>query len=124
MPVQCPSCQWPTAFAERGPAEDPSILLSGTARIAQAAVKIVAIRTSRESGRIPDYRSDVPRECYQANGLDTLLEQVLEDFEYLAGDFGEILGDEGSEVVELTTGAYTIVALPSRGAAEHAALSD
>lgn len=114
MPVQCPSCQWPTSFSECGPAEDPSILLSGTAHIAHAAVKIVAIRTSRDSGRIPDYRDDVPRECYEANGLDALLEQVLEDFEYLAGDFDELLGDAGSEAIELATGHYTIVALPSR----------
>jgi len=117
MPVQCPSCQWPTSFAECGPAEDPSILLSGTARIAQAAVRVVAIRTSRESGRVPDYRNDVPRECYSADGLDTLLEQALEDFEYLADDFGDILGNAGSETIELATGAYTIVALPSRARA-------
>lgn len=117
MPVQCPSCQWPTAFSECGPPEDPSILLSGTARIARAAVQIVAIRTSRESGRIPDYRGDVPPECYQANGLNTLLEQVLEDFEYLAVDFSDVLGDAGSEAIELSTGTYTIVALPSRARA-------
>lgn len=115
MPVECPSCQWPTAFSECGPAEDPSILLSGTARIAQAAVQIVAIRTSPDSGRLPDYRGYVPRECYQENGLGTLLEQVLEDFEYLANDFGELLGDFGSGTVELSTGTYVIAALPSHG---------
>lgn len=109
MPVQCPSCQWPTSLAECGPAEDPSILLSGTARIAQVAVQIVAIRTSRESGRIPDYKNDVPRECY--DGLDTVLEQVLEDFEYLATEFGDLLNEPGSEAIELSTGTYKIVAL-------------
>ena len=114
MPVQCPSCQWPTAFSECGPAEDPSILLSGTARIAQAALQIIAIRTSRESGRMPDYRGDVPRACYEASGLNSLLEQVLEDFEYLATDFGDLLENAGSDRVELPTGNYTIVALPSR----------
>lgn len=113
MPVQCPSCQWPSSFMECGPAEDPSILLSGTARIAQAAVQIVAIRTSRGSGRVPDYRSDVPRACYQANGLAGLLEQMLEDFEYLATEVSEIFGDGVSELVELATGTYKVVVLPS-----------
>jgi hypothetical protein len=113
MPVQCPSCQWPSSFLECGPAEDPSILLSGTARIAQAAVQIVAIRTSRESGRLPDYRSDVPRACYHANGLAGLLEQMLEDFEYLATEASEILGDGASELVELATGGYKVVVLPT-----------
>ena len=110
MPVQCPTCQWPSSFAECGPAEDPSILLSGTARIAQAALQIIAIRTSCESGRMPDYRSDVPTECYEANGLNALLEQVLEDFEYLATDFGDMLDDAGSERIGLPTGSYTVFA--------------
>ena len=110
MPVQCPSCQWPSSFAECGPAEDPSILLSGTARIAQAGLRIIAIRTSRESGRMPDYRGDVPSECYEVNGLNALLEQVLEDFEYLATDFGDVLGEAGSERINLPTGSYTVIA--------------
>jgi hypothetical protein len=114
MPVQCPSCQWPADFSERGPAEDPSILLLGTARIAQASMQIVAIRISRDSARLPDYRSEVPRECYEVNGLATLLELALEDFEYLADEFVEVTGDGNSEIVELTTGTYTIFALPSR----------
>jgi hypothetical protein len=98
---------------ECGPAEDPSILLSGTAHIAKAAVQIVAIRTSRGSGRVPDYKSDVPRACYQANGLAGLLEQMLEDFEYLATELSEIFGDGASELVELTTGPYKVVVLPA-----------
>lgn len=112
MPVQCPSCQWPSSFSECGPTEDPSILLSGTARIGQGAVQIFAIRTSRESNRIPDYKSDVPRECYQE--LGTVLEQVLEDLEYLACEFGDLLTDSGLEDLELATGTYRIVALSSR----------
>ncbi|MGH6680727.1 MAG: hypothetical protein ACREDL_17775 [Bradyrhizobium sp.] len=94
---------------ECGPVEDPSILLSGTAHIARAAVRIVAIRTSRESGRIPDYKNDVPRECYE--GLDTVLEQLLEDFEYLTREFGDLLAPSQSEDVELSTGTYRIAAL-------------
>jgi hypothetical protein len=114
MPVECPSCQWPTAFCERGPAEDPSILLSGIAHIAQTAVQIVAIRISRDSGRSPDYKSDVTRTCYATNGLDTLLEQMLEYCEYLSSEFAELLGDFGSEAVELSTGMYMLIALPFR----------
>jgi predicted mannosyl-3-phosphoglycerate phosphatase (HAD superfamily) len=113
MPVQCPSCQWPSSFSECGPAEDPSILLSGTARIAQGAVQILAIRTSHKSSRIPDYKSDVPRECYQELGM--VLERVLEDLEYLASEFGDLLNDNSdSEGIELPTGTYRIVALSSR----------
>jgi len=113
MPVQCPSCQWPSSFVECGPVEDPSILLSGTAHIARSAVQIVAIRTTRDSGRLPDYKNDVPRSCYQANGLAGLLEQMLEDFEYLATEASEIFGDGASELVELATGTYKVVVLPT-----------
>lgn len=109
MPVQCPPCRWPSSLMECGPVEDPSILLSGTAHIAQAAVQIVAIRTSPKSGRIPDYKNDVPRECYE--GLDTDLEQLLEDFEYLTKEFGDLLTPSQTEDVELPTGTYRIVAL-------------
>jgi hypothetical protein len=112
MPVQCPSCQWPSSFEECGPPEDPSILLSGTARICSGAVQILAIRTSRESSRIPDYRSDVLRECYRE--LGTVLEQLLEDLEYLSSEFGDLLNESGSGGIELPTGTYSIVALSSR----------
>jgi hypothetical protein len=110
MPVQCPSCEWPSSFSECGPAEDPSILLSGTARIARGAVQILAIRTSRVSRRIPDYKSDIPSECYQEMGM--VLEQLLEDLEYLASEFGDLLNEDSSpEGIELPTGTYRIVAL-------------
>lgn len=116
MPVQCPLCQWPSFFTECGPVEDPTILLSGTAHIAQAPVQIVVIRTSTRSRRIPDYRSDVPRACYAEDGLDARLEQLLEDCEYLANEFGELLGGSGPGAVELATGRYILVALTSHAA--------
>jgi hypothetical protein len=111
MPVQCPPCQWPSSFSECGPAEDASILLSGTARIAQGTVQIFAIRISRESDRIPDYKSGVPLECYQELGL--VLEELLEDLEYLGSEFGDLLNDSGSEGIVLPTGTYRLIALSS-----------
>jgi hypothetical protein len=113
MPVRCPTCQWPTALDERGPREDPSILLTGTVRIANAAIQIVAIRVSPAYQRRPDYKEDVPRPCYQTNGLDAVLETFLEDFEYVGEEFGELLGDGGSDMIELASGCYVLAALPA-----------
>jgi hypothetical protein len=111
MPVQCPPCQWPATFEECGPDGDPSILLAGTARIGESRVRIIAIRTSPASRRIPDYRNDVPRECYETNRLNVVLETVLDNFEGLAGDFSDLLGEDGSEIVKFATGSYLVAAL-------------
>ncbi|HEY2758082.1 MAG TPA: hypothetical protein VGJ01_20355 [Pseudolabrys sp.] len=113
MAVECPSCRWPTAFEELGPVEDPSILLAGTAHIAQSAVQIIAIRISPNSRRAPDYKNDVPEECYKTNGLNETLAEALEDFEYLSADFDELLGEGDSGLLELATGTYVVIALPS-----------
>lgn len=112
MPVQCPSCHWPSSFEECGPPEDRSILLSGTARIGSGAVQIFAVRTSRMSARIPDYGDDIPRERYQELGI--VLEQLLENMEYLANELQDLSNDAGSGGIDLPTGTYSIVALSSR----------
>jgi hypothetical protein len=85
------------------------------ARIAQAEVQIFAIRTSRVSDRMPDYKSDVPPECYQTLGI--VLEEVLEELDYLASEFADLSNNSGSEGIELSTGTYMIVALSSRNTA-------
>lgn len=116
MPVECPSCQWPISFEERGPAEDPSILLTGVMHFSPAAaVQIVGIRTPRASRRVPDYKDEVPRECYQENGLDEALESALQDIDVLSLDLSELVGTTRQGNMELPTGSYVLIALPMNG---------
>jgi hypothetical protein len=113
MTIECPPCQWPTALEERGPAEDPTILLTGTALIGDAEVQIIAIRVDPLLRWTPDYRSDVAETSYQANGLDTVLETTLEAFESVATAFADVLGESRSTIVDLATGPYRIGVMPA-----------
>lgn len=113
MTIECPPCQWPTALEERGPAEDPSILLTATALIGEAEVQIIAIRVDPLLRWTPDYRSDVAQTSYQANGLDTVLEATLEAFESVATAFADLLGESRSTIVDLAAGPYRIGVMPA-----------
>lgn len=113
MSVPCPSCQWPAVLEERGPSEDPSILLTGTARIGEAAVQVIAIRVDPTLRWTPGYRRDVAEGSYQAKGLNATLETFLEEFESTAAEFGELLGDGRPSLVELATGPYRIWVMPA-----------
>ena len=44
---------------------------------------------------------------------DIVFDVILEDFEYLATEVSEIFGDGVSELVELATGTYKVVVLPT-----------
>src|SRR5271155_1269661 len=103
MPVECPACKWPVLLEEQGPREDPSILLTGTAKIGNTAIKIIAVRVNLNLEAAPDYRSDVSSGCYRERGYDTVLDTVLDTFEYAAAELGELLGEEHSTIVELAT---------------------
>lgn len=113
MPVECPPCQWPTALEERGPAEDPALLLTGTARIGDAEVQIVAIRVDPTLRWTPDYKREVAEDSYRANGLDAVLETTLEEFETVATALGDLLGESRSSIVDLATGPYRIWLMPA-----------
>jgi hypothetical protein len=60
MAVKCPALEWPGTLEERGPSEDPSILLTGTARLGGTPVAIMAVRINAEFRPLPDYKSGPP----------------------------------------------------------------
>ncbi len=74
MSVSAPEIDWPSELKERGPAEDPGILLTGRAKIAGVAFKVSALRMSKGT-RMPDYRDEVPEETYEAS-LDNMPEDI------------------------------------------------
>lgn len=74
MPIAAPSIQWPAQFIEEGPAEDPTILLSGRARLAGVGFKVTALRM-RAGLRTPDYREDVPKKTYEP-ALDGMIDDI------------------------------------------------
>ena len=113
MAVQCPRCRWPDMLEERGPTEDPSILLTGAAHIGEAEVCVVAIRIDATLRWSPDFRRAVPESSYRANGLDEILETTLEEVQSVASELAEFLGDSHSGVIELATGAYRVWVMPA-----------
>ena len=114
MPVAIPPCAWPRALDERGPPEDPTILLTATATIGEAAVQVIAIRMRRDLRWTPDYLPDIPAERYDANELSPVLEAILESSESLASDIADILGENSATTLDLPTGQYRIWLLPER----------
>jgi hypothetical protein len=113
MPVQCPPCQWPAALDERGPVEDPSILLTSRARIGDVTVQIVAVRVNPAIRWMPDYKSDVAQGAYEVDGLNVALETILEELESISSELADTLGETQPSTLELTTGAYMIWVMPS-----------
>lgn len=109
MTISCPQLEWPTQLEERGPPEDPAILLTGQVRLGGAALRLVAIRIDPTLRWSPDYRRDVSEAGYTANGLDTALEGVLEELGVLAEQLGEILGEEADAGMTLAGQQYRVV---------------
>ena len=109
MAVPCPRLEWPPFLEEGGPPEDPSILLTGTARIGGTAVAVVAIRISPGRTRMPDYRQDVPAAAYEAAALET----ILDELEYLAQEIGAVMAGGEPGLVQLATGPYVMGVLPA-----------
>jgi hypothetical protein len=111
MTINCPPCLWPTALDERGPATDPSILLTGTARIGNAPIQIVAIRVDPTLRSTLDYKAGVPKVSYQANQLDTLLGTILEEVDFASAELGTLLGEDHLATVDLAPGRYRVWAV-------------
>jgi hypothetical protein len=109
MAVPCPTLEWPHFLEECGPVEDPSILLTGTARIGGISVAVVAIRISHGRTRIPDYRDGVPAGAYETAALET----ILEELDYLAQEVGAMTASSESGIVRLATGTYVMGVLPA-----------
>ena len=112
MPVPCPNCRWPAELDERGPAEDPAILLSGTAYLGATPVQIVAIRIDPAGGRVPDYKPGHPG-AHADNAFDETLGVLLDELEYVAGELDELLGPCELGTVELASGVYRLCAIPA-----------
>jgi hypothetical protein len=116
MAVPCPPLEWPPFLEECGPAEDPSILLTGRARIGGASAAVVAVRIAPGRARVPDYREGVPDAAYETSQLET----ILEELECLAQEIGAAPATMEAGMVQLATGTYVMGVLPgwdSAGAA-------
>lgn len=112
MPIPFPRCVWPATLDTRGPKDDPSILLTGSAEIGHAPALIIAVRISRIMRRTPDYRADVPADIYQMFNLDAGLETFLENAEDLTAELSDALGDHVPSVMQMDTGSYLMWILP------------
>jgi hypothetical protein len=110
MTIDCPSCQWPTVLEERGPSDDPSILLTGIGRLGETPIQIIAIRVNPTSRSTLDWQPELEG-IYQANDLDTVLGTILEELDYASAELGRLLGEDRSATVELTTGLYKVWSL-------------
>lgn len=111
MPVECPCCQWPSVLEERGPREDPSILLTGPARIGDTPVQIIAIRINPNL-RMSSDRSEILVDRSPDAELHAALDTILEEFDYLAEQLGELFGEDQFRIVELATGPYQFWVVP------------
>jgi hypothetical protein len=110
MAVSCPALEWPNYLDECGPAEDPTILLSGTARIGGTPVAVVAIRINPGLRRCPDYRKDLPAAVYETGAL----EAILEELEYMTEELSVVTGSGERSIVDLAEGRYAMWVLPAR----------
>jgi hypothetical protein len=109
MAVQCPALEWPSFLEERGPVEDPSIVLRGTARIDGTPAAVVAIRIKPDLKRAPDYKNGVPADVYQVDALET----IVDELDYLVDEIGVVTGSMERRVVHLSTGVYLLWLLSS-----------
>lgn len=112
MSIPFPRCAWPVTLDERGPKEDPSILLTGTAKIGDGVARIIAIRINQMLRSTPDYQQDVPARIYHSNNLDSGLETFLENVEDLTDELSDTLGEHVPSIVQLEPGAYMLWILP------------
>jgi hypothetical protein len=112
MSIPFPQCVYPATLEERGPKEDPSILLTGMAEIGNAPALIIAIRISRTLRSTPDYRQDVPAGVYGVNNIDAGLETFLENAEDLIDELSDALGEHVPSIIQLEPGLYRLSILP------------
>jgi hypothetical protein len=102
MSVPCLPMRWPSTLEENGPAEDPAIVLSGTAQVGSTPFRIMAIRVEPRLRFMPDYRADLGDEVYDREVLETLLEEL-----------GEIADTDHPRTLELATGVYVLWMAPA-----------
>jgi hypothetical protein len=112
MSIPFPQCIYPATLEERGPKEDPSILLAGMAEIGDAPALIIAIRVSRTLRSTPDYRQDIPAEVYRVNNIDAGLETFLENSEDLTDELSDALGEHVPSIIQMEPGLYRLWILP------------
>ncbi len=100
MPIPIPAIQWPAHLAEKGPAEDPAVLLSGQARIGGVSFKVMALRM-RDGMRMPDYRPDVS---------GTLYEDAMEA---MVADIEDLVDSMEPELIAVGGASYLLWMVPS-----------
>lgn len=99
--IPCPPIVWPSTLVTAGPAEDPSIMLTGTARVGPANFRIVAIRAEPRLRFMPDYRAGFDDDVYDRPRLEMLLQELAE------------LSDiDDPPVLNFSTGSYVLYMIP------------
>jgi hypothetical protein len=101
MPVHLPEPHWPAELLERGPDEDPSILLSGVAEIGTVPHRILAVRVNPSHAQV-DYRADLDEAVYADYQLEVMLDEL--------NVFDNV---DRSVMVPLESGNYVIWMVPS-----------
>jgi hypothetical protein len=102
MSVPCLPVQWPSTLEESGPAEDPSIVLAGTAQVGTTPFRIMAIRVEPRLKFMPDYKADLDDAVYDREALETVLEEL-----------GEVSNTDHPRTLELATGVYVMCMAPA-----------
>lgn len=113
MPIRSPLFQWPAFFDERGPPDDPSILLTGTARFSGKAMQVVAVRVDPYRLRVPHKQEDAVYGCQKSDGFTAVLGVVLDELDYIAGELSDLLGKDEPSVVEFENGPYMVCMVPA-----------
>ncbi len=72
--IGLPQIDWPPVFDKAGPAGDPEIMLTATARLGSIEFAVTAVRM-HEGLRTPDYRDEVPKSVYAA-ALDPMVDDI------------------------------------------------
>lgn len=113
MSIKCPAIEWPAALEEGGPIEDPSILLLGTAYLAGKAMQVVAARIDLPQSWALDYKPGAEKSAWQWDASNSLLATLLDELDDMAGDLGNLLGDDSPTIVNLADNPYMVWMLPA-----------
>lgn len=72
--IDLPQIDWPEAFEKAGPAGDPEIMLTASAKLGGIDFAVTAVRM-HQGLRMPDYRDGVPKKVYEAT-LDSMVDDI------------------------------------------------
>jgi hypothetical protein len=96
MSISCPPIEWPSELTKSGPAEDPAVLLSGTAYVGSMPFRITAVRVEPRLKFMPDCRSEDIDSTYREHLI------------YLLEELAELADSDHPPPIQLATGSYAL----------------